>query len=95
MAQVKRFGILTSGGDAPGLNAAIRAVCRTADDSHDRRGADRDSAGSPGETDLSSAFPIRSRRFQTAPPLKSPSIRGACPGRKSGSPWTREVSQGS
>lgn len=27
---VKRFGILTSGGDAPGLNAAIRAVCRTA-----------------------------------------------------------------
>ncbi len=29
-SQVKRFGILTSGGDAPGLNAAIRAVCRTA-----------------------------------------------------------------
>ncbi|MBR4375308.1 MAG: 6-phosphofructokinase, partial [Treponema sp.] len=28
--RVKRFGILTSGGDAPGLNAAIRAVCRTA-----------------------------------------------------------------
>ena len=28
--KVKRFGILTSGGDAPGLNAAIRAVCRTA-----------------------------------------------------------------
>ncbi len=27
---VKKFGILTSGGDAPGLNAAIRAVCRTA-----------------------------------------------------------------
>ncbi len=27
---VKRFGILTSGGDAPGLNAALRAVCRTA-----------------------------------------------------------------
>ena len=27
---VKRFGILTSGGDAPGLNSAIRAVCRTA-----------------------------------------------------------------
>lgn len=27
--KVKRFGILTSGGDAPGLNAAIRAVCRT------------------------------------------------------------------
>ena len=27
---VKRFGILTSGGDAPGLNAAIRAVARTA-----------------------------------------------------------------
>ncbi len=25
---VKKFGILTSGGDAPGLNAAIRAVCR-------------------------------------------------------------------
>lgn len=29
-SKVKRFGILTSGGDAPGLNAAIRAVCRTA-----------------------------------------------------------------
>ncbi len=29
-SQVKKFGILTSGGDAPGLNAAIRAVCRTA-----------------------------------------------------------------
>lgn len=29
-SQVKTFGILTSGGDAPGLNAAIRAVCRTA-----------------------------------------------------------------
>ncbi|MCH5290249.1 MAG: 6-phosphofructokinase [Treponema sp.] len=28
-SQVKTFGILTSGGDAPGLNAAIRAVCRT------------------------------------------------------------------
>lgn len=28
--RVKRFGILTSGGDAPGLNSAIRAVCRTA-----------------------------------------------------------------
>ena len=29
-SRVKTFGILTSGGDAPGLNAAIRAVCRTA-----------------------------------------------------------------
>ncbi len=29
---VRRFGILTSGGDAPGLNAAIRAVARTAID---------------------------------------------------------------
>ena len=29
-SKVKTFGILTSGGDAPGLNAAIRAVCRTA-----------------------------------------------------------------
>lgn len=28
--KVKRFGILTSGGDAPGLNAAIRALCRAA-----------------------------------------------------------------
>ncbi|MCQ2610809.1 MAG: 6-phosphofructokinase [Treponema sp.] len=27
-SKVKRFGILTSGGDAPGLNAAIRGVCR-------------------------------------------------------------------
>ena len=30
MHMVKRFGILTSGGDAPGLNAAIRAICITA-----------------------------------------------------------------
>jgi len=28
--KVEKFGILTSGGDAPGLNAAIRAVVRTA-----------------------------------------------------------------
>ncbi|MCL2833670.1 MAG: 6-phosphofructokinase [Treponema sp.] len=31
----KTFGILTSGGDCPGLNAAIRGVCRAA---HDRYG---------------------------------------------------------
>lgn len=30
MAQVKSIGVLTSGGDAPGMNAAIRAVTRTA-----------------------------------------------------------------
>lgn len=30
MAQVKCIGVLTSGGDAPGMNAAIRAVTRTA-----------------------------------------------------------------
>lgn len=28
--KVKRIGVLTSGGDAPGMNAAVRAVCRTA-----------------------------------------------------------------
>ena len=28
--EVKTFGVLTSGGDAPGMNAAIRAVVRTA-----------------------------------------------------------------
>ena len=28
--KVKRIGVLTSGGDAPGMNAAIRAVVRTA-----------------------------------------------------------------
>ena len=27
---MKRIGILTGGGDAPGLNAVIRAVVRTA-----------------------------------------------------------------
>ena len=27
---VKRIGVLTSGGDAPGMNAAIRAVTRVA-----------------------------------------------------------------
>ena len=28
--QAKRLGVLTSGGDAPGMNAAVRAVVRTA-----------------------------------------------------------------
>jgi 6-phosphofructokinase 1 len=27
---IKRIGVLTSGGDAPGMNAAVRAVTRTA-----------------------------------------------------------------
>ncbi|MDR1839138.1 MAG: 6-phosphofructokinase [Treponema sp.] len=31
----KRFGILTAGGDCPGLNAAIRGVCRAAHDRYD------------------------------------------------------------
>ncbi len=30
MSNIKRIGVLTSGGDAPGMNAAIRAVARTA-----------------------------------------------------------------
>ena len=30
MKAIKRIGVLTSGGDAPGMNAAVRAVCRTA-----------------------------------------------------------------
>ena len=30
MANIKRIGVLTSGGDAPGMNAVIRAVARTA-----------------------------------------------------------------
>ena len=30
MGRIKCIGILTSGGDAPGMNAAIRAVTRTA-----------------------------------------------------------------
>ena len=30
MSQIKCVGILTSGGDAPGMNAAIRAVTRAA-----------------------------------------------------------------
>ena len=30
MANIKRIGVLTSGGDAPGMNAAVRAVVRTA-----------------------------------------------------------------
>jgi len=28
--EIRRIGVLTSGGDAPGMNAAIRAVVRTA-----------------------------------------------------------------
>ena len=27
---MKKIGVLTSGGDAPGMNAAVRAVCRSA-----------------------------------------------------------------
>ena len=30
MKQFKRIGVLTSGGDAPGMNAAVRAVVRSA-----------------------------------------------------------------
>ena len=30
MAKINTIGILTSGGDAPGMNAAIRAVTRSA-----------------------------------------------------------------
>ncbi|MBO5899052.1 MAG: 6-phosphofructokinase, partial [Clostridia bacterium] len=30
MAKFRKIGILTSGGDAPGMNAAIRAVARKA-----------------------------------------------------------------
>src|ERR687898_1633279 len=30
MASLKRIGVLTGGGDAPGLNAVIRAVVKTA-----------------------------------------------------------------
>ena len=30
MKEIKTIGVLTSGGDAPGMNAAIRAVTRTA-----------------------------------------------------------------
>ena len=30
MAKIKTIGILTSGGDSPGMNAAIRAVTRAA-----------------------------------------------------------------
>ena len=30
MSQIKRIGVLTSGGDAPGMNAAVRAVTRLA-----------------------------------------------------------------
>lgn len=30
VSKIKRIGVLTSGGDAPGMNAAIRAVVRTA-----------------------------------------------------------------
>ncbi|MBO6258906.1 MAG: 6-phosphofructokinase [Succinivibrio sp.] len=29
MADIKRIGVLTSGGDAPGMNAALRAIVRT------------------------------------------------------------------
>ena len=34
-SMTKKFGILTAGGDCPGLNAAIRGVCRAAYDRYD------------------------------------------------------------
>lgn len=34
--RVKRIGVLTSGGDAPGMNPCVRAVVRTADVPWDR-----------------------------------------------------------
>ncbi len=34
-SKTKTFGILTAGGDCPGLNAAIRGVCRAAHDRYD------------------------------------------------------------
>ncbi|MBT7298433.1 MAG: 6-phosphofructokinase, partial [Victivallales bacterium] len=34
---MKQIGVLTSGGDCPGLNAAIRAVCRAGQGSFDMR----------------------------------------------------------
>ena len=30
MSEIKKIGVLTSGGDAPGMNACIRGVVRTA-----------------------------------------------------------------
>ena len=30
MEKIRRIGVLTSGGDSPGMNAAVRAVVRTA-----------------------------------------------------------------
>ena len=30
MAKFERIGVLTSGGDAPGMNAAVRAITRSA-----------------------------------------------------------------
>ena len=30
MSRISRIGVFTSGGDSPGMNAAIRAVVRTA-----------------------------------------------------------------
>ena len=35
---IRTIGVLTSGGDAPGMNAAIRAVVRTALGGPDGRG---------------------------------------------------------
>ncbi len=34
MSKIRRIGVLTSGGDSPGMNAAVRAVVRTALDSN-------------------------------------------------------------
>ncbi|MFH2049136.1 MAG: 6-phosphofructokinase, partial [bacterium] len=37
MKKIKRIGILTGGGDCPGLNAVIRAVVKTAENDYDIR----------------------------------------------------------
>ena len=64
-ASVKRIGILTGGGDCPGLNAVIRAVTKAAITSHDLEifGID-DEIGSFGHGSAESTEVSFEQRFQ-------------------------------
>ncbi len=61
----KTIGILTGGGDAPGLNAVIRAVVKTASGQFGMNviGIEDGFEGLLGETQDSSALTVRCARF--------------------------------
>ena len=75
---MKRIGVLTSGGDAPGMNAALRAVVRTA--IHDGIAGMPDSPADTVEVELVSGEvlrhpPVRYARGSWQQPLDRAGLR--------------------